>query len=451
MSCDPLKKAQTTNTRNDNLGEMTGKVRYNPKTGEYEVITDGGETMDTIVWQEPKNPIPPIVIEEEVIPEPEVFVDDGTSLNLDRYKVAVLLPFYTDQYAQIEGAYPSEKSEMAINYYGGIRMALEKLHQEEVKLDVAVIDTKGSIDEVKRIVERSELYNAHLILGPVKKKNIAPVFKFSKENKKVLVSPIYPGSGVRDDNPYFVQISPSLSSHCNAITKHALDNHPAENIVLVARNTNSEKNRLQYFQNAKASYGSSGSFTEYIVTEGMADFNMIDPLPYIKQGSKTVFILPSWSDPQFVFAFLRQVNLVRGPNEIFVYGMPQWKNFDSIDYEYFERCNVHFSSAEIVDRETSEARTFINNYFNQFGTVPTDDAFMGYDLMLYSGRMLKKHGSKFQTMLDQEEAQLISTKYDFEAVIAPGGNAEDFSKLSKMENKHVNIVKFADFRYQLAK
>ena len=436
LGCDPSKRAKNSDNNKD-LGQL-------PK--------NKSQTLDTIAWKDAPNPTPPIVIDVAKEPElPKEIIDDGTTTHLDRYKVSLLLPFYADQYNQLEGAM-SEKSEMALNYYGGIRLALEELHKKDIKLDVAVIDTKGSIDEIKNILQRSDLYNTNVIIGPVRKKNIAPVYEFAKKNRKVLLSPIYPGSGVRDDNPYFIQVNPSLASHCKAITKHALDNHPAENIVLVSREKSSEKNRFAYFQNARAAYGKgSGDFREMVVAQPPSDYDKMDLAPYITQGGTSVFIVPSWSDPNFVYAFLRQLNLVKHSNKVVVYGMPQWMNYSQIDYEYFERCNVHLSTAEFIDRESNEARAFINQYFNNFGTIPTDDDFKGYDLMLFIGKMMDKHGTKFQTMIDRVEDKLLSTTFKFDPIMASGASSrEDFTKLSKMENLHVNIIKFSGLRYLLA-
>ncbi len=463
-SCDPLKKAKKTDTADaGDLDEIKGRIKYNPRTGKYEYDTDVKEPIDTVRWSPPVNPTPPIESDEshygtadpvEEVPdiiEPETEEFEGGLLST--YRVAMILPFLTDKFDSYNFSLP-KKSKKAINFYAGAKLALDILSREGVTMDVSVIDSKASGEEVKRVINRSDVLNANVIVGSMKKSTLLPLLDFSKKNKKILVSPTYPSLNITKEHPYFIQFSPSIKTHCEAITKHARKEYEPEEIVLVARNKSSEKNRLKYFQAANNAINGTSSgeqLKEFIVTSMSGDYNDIDVMPYINQGGTTVFLIPSFSSESFVYSFLRQVSIAKGANKVVIYGMPQWMDYKRISYDYYDQLNVHVSSASYIDAKSSEAQFFKRTYFDRYGTIPSNDAFIGYDLMLYIGRLLQKHGTAFPTKIDAEQEKYMHTKFEFEPIVkARTTGNEDFSNIDQYENKYVNILCFKEFRFQLA-
>jgi hypothetical protein len=77
------------------------------------------------------------------------------------------------------------------------------------------------------------------------------------------------------------------------------------------------------------------------------------------------------------------------------------------------------------------------------------EAFVGYDVMLYFGRMMAKYGTYFQDRLDGEPADYLQTTFDIvREVPLSAVLEEDYSKTNLFENKHVHILKFEDYYFQ---
>ncbi|HHH49713.1 MAG TPA: amino acid ABC transporter substrate-binding protein [Saprospiraceae bacterium] len=271
-----------------------------------------------------------------------------------------------------------------------------------------------------------------------------------------MVSPYSASLSVTKDNPYYIQVNPSLRSHCEALTKHFRAKYPADQVVLIARNKTAETNALRYFQDANYEFEGTTATTrlkEVILTDDSPDFiNNEDFSTYIQLGKTTVFVIPSWQNEQYVYSLLRKINVSKGPNNVVVYGMPQWLGFERISPDYFERLHVHISASSYIDPTASTIKFFRQDYFNRYGTVPTADVFLGYDTVLYFGRMLEKHGAKFQYFIDQEREAYLHTTFGFEPIVkATTTGAEDFSKIERFENKHLNILKFENYHFQLVK
>ncbi len=450
FGCDTSKRAKTAKSDAEELDAIRGKKRYNPKTGKYEYVRDGDTKLDTVEWRPSNSEVPPIQssteIVDETVPEPEQGV--GVSENFSRYNIAVLLPFLTDKYIQT-GRIP-EKSSLAINFYAGMKLAATVLTREGIQLNISVHDTRADEANVKYLLERNDVGKADVIIGPVKKSNLKRVAEFAKMNRKVLVSPIYPGT-VTEDNPFYLRVSPSLETHCGTIMAHALERVPAEQIVLVVRNKSAEQKRLKYFQDAhRAIAGYAGpKIKEFIVTDPTADYGEMDIAPYILPGKETVFIVPSWSNELFVYSLLRKLDIARMNTPVTVYGMPQWENYERVSFDYYERLNLHISSNICVDTTDPDMVSFRRSFFDYYGSAPTKDAYKGYDLLLYVGRKLKEHGNKFQLHIEEEEDEYLHTDYAFRRTIKKdAASNEDYDNVDYFENKHVNILNFKGYIFR---
>ncbi len=461
-SCDMFKKVQKEEPKNTQTGEeleeIQGTLRYNPKTGKYEQVTKVTQKIDTVKWTV-TDPVkdPPITTSGGVYGQngngntnPQ---GNGQSEFRDAYNVAIMLPFLANRFDQITGK-ADPKSELALNFYYGAKMAFDVLSKEGVNLNISTFDTKASDGEVSSLLNRPELTGADIIMGPVRKSSLEKTANFAKQNGITLVSPFSPSAAITKNNPYYLQVMPSLESHCYAITKHVLARHSSSKVVLVARNKAAEVNRLKYFQDANYTIGGRGSrsFGEFVVTDNSADFSEMDVTSHIIEGDTTIFIVPSWSNESFVYSFLRQLKVAKGKNPVIVYGMPQWMKYKRVSYDYYEELNLHVSSAFYVDATTGAARDFRRNFYNRYGMVPSEEAYAGYDVMLLLGRSAKKYGTMFQKKLDRENRKSLVTRFQFEPVVTKAGIAEeDYTKIDRYENKYVNILRFKDYYFQLSK
>lgn len=462
-SCDSFKKAQGDNGKNQSgIDPITGKKKdRNNKpisSGSPEIVDI---SIDTIQWTDDVS-VPPITssgIDYQSNTNTTTDTNDNTSSNsstidgtlLKTYNVAVMLPFFTDRF-NTNGGKMYERSELAVNFYGGVKLAFQDLESEGLQLNVSVLDTKGSASEINRLLYQSEVTNAHLIVGPVQNDGLKLVAEFAQTNQVPLVSPISPSTIVNTENPYYVQVSPGLETHCKAITNHIRQQYEADQVVLICRNKPAEIRRLAYFQDANIEFSGGADttrFKEYIISEILPDYSNIDLTPFLNPTKKTIFVIPSWSNESFVNTMLRIIRIAKSQNEVMVFGMPRWKTYQKISYDYYEDLNVHISEDTYINPIAPEVEAFRLRYYNEYGDIPTEEAFIGYDVTRYMCRMLNQHGTQFQQKLDQNISQYLHTKFAFEPIADPNITAgeEDFTPF-KYENKFINILQFKDYYFQ---
>lgn len=448
-----------TNTPPAEIVTPEGKKVYNPRTGQYEFPSGVIGEMDTVEWVDAgAGANDPIASDSTQYLEHETTdtSDPSTENNenagiLGTYNVAIMLPFNAHKVNELEGGIHNS-SIPTLQFYEGAKLALNVLSDEGANLNVTVMDSKRSLTETNTLLNRTELQNAHMIIGPYSAKPLEAVAEFGRNYQKTIISPVNTSGKITSDNPFYIQVNPSLQSHCEAIMRHALDNYQPEQIVLVVRDKPVEVNRLKYFQDLHHSVSGKDAapLKEYRIDPKLVkEFGELELAQFIQEDQTTVFIVPSYSNETFVSNLMRQIEIAKGKNDIVLYGMPRWMDYERISFDYFENLKLHVSSANFVDKDNVLTIDFIKKFYELYGTLPDEDAFKGYDLTLYFGRQIMKHGIYFKDVIDTETEQMISTKFDFERNIKKEDmENERFDKVNFIDNKFVNILKFEDFHFQ---
>ncbi len=451
----------------DELGEIVGRRVWNPETQRWEPVRELHEPMDTVRWTLlPRELYPPIASRPEVVRNAGLGLPADTEIK-DRYVVAFLLPFMTHRNPPGQPDIYTH-SYWALHFYGGARLALEDRESARgtAPLDVYVFDTKASTAETRRLLASdADLARADLIIGPYRSSNVSLVAEYGKRHGKVVVSPWSAATGLTSENEFFVQVNPALETHCKALMRHALASRSdTAEIVVVVRNEPAELARLQWFREAAWEFAGRRDtvlFQEFVVRDTTSDFHEFQIGPMVAPTGETIFIVPSWSNENFIYALLRQLliaqqagsvvdGVVRQQRQVRVYGMPQWAEFERVDVDFYEKLQVHISSPFYVDKSAEEVRRFRRRYFEHFGALPRQAAYLGYDLTRYMCAQLLEYGTHFQKVLDQHPAEGLHMRFRFEGVPAataiPG--LEELERVDRYENKALYLLRFREFHFQ---
>lgn len=431
QSCTWFKKA----------GAATPTTGGIPKPGDEDMTYK----MDTLEWRDDTSK-PPIKTDGKEEPyEPPVATDNtGTTTHLkETYDISLLLPFYSDRFSDSSGMY--SKSNFALDYYAGLKLALDSLGKTGLKLNFNVWDTQKDYLNFQDLLNKKEIRNADVIIGPAEKDNITVATNFVKGKNITLLSPYYPSLDLAADCPNFVQVNPSLKAHCEAITRHINARYKSDQVVMVCREKDNEASRFSYFQNALTAKGGSSRFQEFIVADESATLFKTDVASLYKTGT-TVFVIPSWQE-SFVLAFLRKINETKGNREVIVYGMPQWLDNAQLSLDYYNSLQLRICTANFVHQDDPRAKAFRKAFFNKYGKIPGKDAFLGYDTMLMLGRMLGKYGTGFQQKFSIDRIKGLQSGFYFQPVASQTATtgSDRFDQVMKYENQYLFILKMEDY------
>ncbi|MFK7946913.1 MAG: ABC transporter substrate-binding protein [Saprospiraceae bacterium] len=365
------------------------------------------------------------------------------------YKVGILMPFFADE---VSNAMTMPKQAIpGMNFYEGSLMALQQLSMEGVNLDVEVFDSRRSQGVVQGLVDNFTLNSMDLIIGPGASSNVRIVAEQVAKKEEVPMVSLNLNSTLTSDNPYFIQSSPYFSSHAAATVKYVKENYDGKKVIMVVPNGGKEMSRLQYYRNANNLQSGgviTNSFTELLAEKAGSSFSFDGLTDALTLSDTTVIIAPV-SNEFFANKLLRTLSAVKGSKPVVVFGMPNWMKYQNLDVSTLERCNVHVTNGSFVNNNDENIKSFKQNFFAEYGAVPTMEAYKGYDLTLYFGRMLHKHGTDFINKLDAEDETLLQSSFNFERVFAgtaDGEMGEDF-QINYIENKFVHILRFKNYQY----
>ncbi|WP_157974292.1 ABC transporter substrate-binding protein [Lewinella sp. IMCC34183] len=468
-SCELFKPVDTTGptttTRpgrgDDDLDPVQSRRVFDEETGTYIVINAPTQTMDTIVWQDGQGAAP---ITEDgqyayVPPAPTAptapglppVTQTGTGRNgsrlLSGYGVDFVLPFLSDRYA--EGATAIDPNSLwALHFYSGAELALDEVREGRVAFDVRVQDSRANATKVKAILNSPEYQRSQLVIGPYLKDNVTLVADAVRGQEKVLISPYSASTGVSERNTNYVQVNPTLETHLRQLLAHAYNTQGADRIVLVA--PAGERERLAYFQDE---YRLLSGDPDVEPLEEMIISGEVPDLSLYLQGRRTVFMVPVYQDQVFVSNFLRQAYMAtqaENGDNVAIYGLPQWADFDRLNAEFVQATNVHISSSVFIDPLDPQVREFRRKFYDRFATLPRDEAYIGYDVTRYFLRMIARYGTRFQFELEDHPETLMHTSFRFAPVAVIPADATNLEEavIDRFENTFVNILRYTDYAYQ---
>ncbi len=358
------------------------------------------------------------------------------------YKVGILMPFFAQEVSTATTMPAS--SIQGMNFYEGSLLALQQLSAEGVNLDVEVFDSRRSTAVVQGLVDNYTLGKMDLIIGPAASENVQLVSEaVSKKNNVPMVS-LNLNSGLADKNPYFIQASPYFESHASATVAYIKKKYPNRKVILVVPREGKEVSRLTSYH----SENNSVRYSEFFAEKTGSTFTFSGLSEMLSAKDTTVVIAPV-SDEFFAAALLRSLNSTKNSKSVVVFGMPSWMSYQGLEAATMEGCNLHITNGSFVNNNNEAVKSFKQNFFTEYGTPPTIEAYKGYDLTLYFGRMLNKYGTGFVNNLDQVDDDLLQSSFDFEPVFSTeseSGMSEDY-KINYFENKFVHILRFKNYQY----
>jgi len=355
------------------------------------------------------------------------------------------LPFDASTYVN-----SAQKSDRFIQYYCGMLVATNILEKEGVNLNINVVDEKKR--KFENILREEVNGSTDAIVGPYSRKSLKVAAQFAKSKEIPLVSPWQASSKIAEKNPYYVQLRPNLDEHYYSIFEDVKKNFDKEQLHIVGRTTNiKDVKRIRKLQRmAKDVWGESD---EDILSEQMLIQDSIDigvtAFDSIFIGEKPlVFIIPNWSfeDENFIYGALRRLSVEKGMKEVIVYGMPIMMESEKINFDYYSSLNMRVARSKFVDERDYDVARFKRDFLNTYGALPTDDAYEGYDNLMFIGRNLNEYGKNFQYYLNEDQGYYLQAGYKVEET-RKDSKSDEPREIDYFENKNVDIIEFKNNRF----
>ena len=353
----------------------------------------------------------------------------------DAYSISVLLPFMVNT---LDPSPTLKRNQTVLDLYEGMKLAVDTLSKQGIKLSLRAYDTERNVEKIKTILNTEELKNTDLLVGPFFQEENKPIFEFSMANKVNTFNPLHNNSELIGVNPYAFLYQPSLEVLGRksgeflanyAKTKNCMvfygtsrrDSVLAANFVQVA----SEKG-LNIVSSNRLSREESGMILATLATPTEFDeFKYPKQFTLKKDSLGSIFVA---SDDALIYAKVISSIETRG-DQIIVLGSENWLDQNTVDLEKFQKLPLVLTAPNFAGREKPATKTFVKKYVKTHGRAPSTYAGIGYELILFLGNQLKKHGVYFQDGLSK-------------AGLVPGYLTEGYNYQNGRSNELIPFIKF---------
>lgn len=374
------------------------------------------------------------------------------------YRIAILVPFFLDvnqSYKKIDTLSDSSESDKKydeaqdyykltlnfVEFYQGALLAIDSLKKCGLKVIIYTYDAGRDTIAINKILDKPEMKNMDLIIGPFYSDAVQQVSRFSLVNEIKMISPVKNNYSILQNNPYLFEVIPGYNEYVDYMVNY-ITTIPNKNIIFINSNNSNDKEISVLFK----------SKLDQLYYNNYKIFNYNDDptaINLLMSNQKTNIIILPTEDEGIASNILRMLDLIVNKDSIKVFGLPvvlKWKN---IEVGYYHDLEFHFYSSFFADyMNNKELKKFLNNYQKFNYTQPYyhtrenypyylykegyNFAYLGYDITMYFLSALLKFGPDFEKKLDGQQISLLHSNFDFEKISDEGGYI----------NKKVDILKY---------
>ncbi|MGI2256989.1 hypothetical protein ACRRVD_00110 [Candidatus Cardinium hertigii] len=320
------------------------------------------------------------------------------------YDVAVLLPFFVD-----ELDYEACTDQFVIELYQGIQLAIEKLAQDGIVINLFTFDTKRSVEVTKALLAQEAMPYMDLIIGPLYPDTIPLVAAFAKKHKINLVNPISDNSTITHSNPFAFLFQPDLETCAQkaaALTLNDIYDKAIAQPCIAVFYGMEQKDILQatlYKHRIEQQLGKSIDLfvqlshktIKFFLEQNQEEEKNIENTEQTQLDLTNLTHIYVPSQDELVVSQVISLCLKLGIKPQII-GHEQWIKKEILNIYQLQRLPILFLSPNYIDYSRAALSIFRKIFFEKNATKPNEKSYIGYEMMLFFGRMLSDYGTYFQ-------------------------------------------------------
>jgi LysM repeat protein len=353
-----------------------------------------------------KNTIP-----AQTHPQPAPRAKNDSSKHIVR--VAMLLPF------SLDGEKEDPTIDKFVDFYRGALLALEKLKEQGISVDVHTYDVAKTAAAVNKILtDEPVLTQVDLIIGPAYAGQIKPVADFAKVHKIHTVIPFTQKVEGLENNPYLFQFNTSPHTQFTQAAILFARQFKNSSIVIARLPDSGTSDEGVLFAECLEEKLKLLKINYHTVTLQEGSVQAITP--WLTTSKPTIVVLANANGEKIAPYLSAFAGLNTDSKHVALYGFTGWEPETNV-YP-----NLYFSSLFYThDRDIlTDFNRQYNQWFHQHAT--TSDAMrfdlLGYDLTLFFVEAINKYGvTGFTQQLNFQLPDNIQSRFSFKRVAPTGG------------------------------
>ncbi len=336
------------------------------------------------------------------------------------YKIALLLPFKLDETLNIDienlakskSKFPLN-SELAIDFYFGFKKAINYLVTDEFKINIELFDISNDDSlKLKEIDKYQRLKEIDFIFGPLFSDEFKFISKKAKEYQIPIISPTTQQNKILHDNIYTSKTNPSQFSLVESLADYCIDSLANINTnIILTTISDRDKKETDFVSAFKIRYnGKQKSLGK--IKDSLHIVKGITGIKNSYLSNKKNIIIFFSNNKILVSDFINQITLFNKNYNIVLCGLQSITLYDNLDQDYLNQTSYTFPYQFDLSYIKND-NEIIDNYFNEQGTFPSENYFIGFDIASYYLKHLRDNGPEFVHRLDELPSESNYIRFNF--------------------------------------
>lgn len=332
--------------------------------------------------------------------------------------IALLLPFkITDFDANII----NRNNQYIYDLYAGMKLAKDKLESEQIEVNLFAFDIDREASQMQELVSNKEFAQVDMFIGPLYAETNSVANNYAKANEALQVHPFSNNQQLVSREKTIFLATPSYETQAQKSLEFIKGEGGSRSVAIYYGNSRKDSTFAYIYRDKALINGFEITTIKRFSTESDID---------LRKRPGHIFI--SGSDDSFGSKIVNTLDRKKVSSPIIAASSAF--DFEKTSLNIFNR-DLYLIQLDYIDRDKEEVKNFRSAYFNQQNILPSYYSYLGYDMLLFYGRMLKSGKPNFRKNLNDIE---YTQGYTLDGFDYTG---------SSNENKIVPIIKYQDGKF----
>ncbi len=356
-------------------------------------------------------------------------------------QVAIFIPLYLDSAYDNNNNYRYEKSfpkfiNPGLEFYEGVKLALDSLEQERAALDIRIYDTRSTTQSIAQIVQSPEFQKTGLILGHVNSGEFLQLAAAAARLGVPFIDVNYPNDGGITNNPNLVILNSTLRSHCEGLYRYLQRNYPTKAVLLFRKKGVQEDRLKNYFTDIEKNTNSVPLKIKYITLDDNFDASTL--AAHLDSTIQTVCIAGSL-DENFGKNLCQGLASLSKTYPTLLIGMPTWDNISDFSLPEYKDEEIVYTTPFYINPADNLGKDIQQIFKTKFYSRPSDMVFRGYETTWHFAKLLLQYGQHLSGSIGEKKFKAFDD-FDIQPIFL---NKQNMT-LDYFENKKLYFIRKVD-------
>lgn len=334
-------------------------------------VTPGQEILVPI--RQPNSQPVPVQAVPAPLPSPKSSFEFPVAKK-ESYHIAVFLPFQLDSNANNNRFISSA----ALDYYMGLKLALDTLKQRGLVANIYVYDDNSTSFSLEDQLNSPQMKSVDLIFSPLQEKQAKMVASYAKINGIPVVFPVQMPSSIVQMAPNFIAYTTPDQALVESLAKHLHQNFQGHTVILINSPIETDQRLEQQFKAAFAAVPTTQSKLK-LQEATWSTYNK-----YKSIGAPQIVV--SFSSERLKVAAL--LRAAAADSMLLVAGHKDWLDYKELDAPEVRDQSFLVALPSHFNYHDPQVITFHKTYRKRYNADLSKMACLGYDLTLHIGMQL---------------------------------------------------------------